>query len=76
VLYGFAAAYRTGKISREELLGCMVPFYHSRMLSYVNRTRDMGTLECEEYLENIFRIYEQEKGYLLGRWEQEERQWK
>jgi hypothetical protein len=47
----------------------MVPFYHSRMLSYMNRTADMGTVECEEYLENIFRNYEQEKGFLIGSWE-------
>jgi hypothetical protein len=39
------------------------------MLSYMNKTRDMGTRECEEYLDAIYRIYEREKSQLIKRWD-------
>jgi hypothetical protein len=48
----------------------LVPFYYSRMLSYINKTRDLGTRECEEYLDAIYRVYENEKPYLVRRWDE------
>ena len=51
-------------------MAALVPFYHSRVLSYVNSTADAETREAEEYLENINRIFEAEKYYLLNRWDE------
>ncbi|MEJ2543592.1 MAG: hypothetical protein P8Y99_05945 [Calditrichaceae bacterium] len=49
----------------------LIPFYHSRVLSYVNKTKDMETREAEEYLENINRVFEAEKYYLMQRWNEQ-----
>jgi hypothetical protein len=63
-------AYRDEFVPRQTLLDSLVPFYYSRMLSYINKTREMGTRECEDYLAAIYRIYEREKPYLLRRWDE------
>lgn len=70
ILYDYAVAYRDGVVPHQTLLDSLVPFYYSRMLSYINKTRDMETRECEEYLEAVYRIYEKEKPYLMGRWDE------
>ena len=69
ILANFAVAYRNNEFSREELIESMIPFYHSRVLSFVNRTENAGIKEAEEYLENINRIFENEKYYLISRWD-------
>jgi len=68
VLANFAIAYRDQEINRDELIESMIPFYHSRVLSFVNRTETAGVKEAEEYLENINRVFENEKYYLISRW--------
>ena len=69
ILANFAVAYRNNEINREQLIEAMIPFYHSRVLSFVNRTENAGVKEAEEYLENINRIFENEKYYLISRWD-------
>ncbi len=49
ILYDYAVAYRYEAVPRQALLDSLIPFYYSRMLSYINKTRDMETRECEEY---------------------------
>jgi hypothetical protein len=70
ILYDYAVAYRYEVVPRRTLLDSLVPFYYSRMLSYINKTKDMGTRECEEYLDAIYRVYESEKPYLVRRWDE------
>jgi glycosyltransferase involved in cell wall biosynthesis len=69
ILANFAVGYRNSEIDRELLIEAMIPFYHSRVLSFVNRTENAGVKEAEEYLENINRIFENEKYYLISRWD-------
>ena len=69
VLFNFAVAYKNESEDRTELLAALVPFYHSRVLSYVNSTVGAETREAEEYLENINRVFEEEKYYLVDRWD-------
>jgi glucosylglycerate synthase len=71
ILFNFAIAYRNNEIPREQVIEAMIPFYHSRTLSFVNKTGPMNTLECEEYFEAINRIFEKEKYYLIERWDQD-----
>jgi hypothetical protein len=47
----------------------MIPFYHSRVLSFANKTEKANIKEAEEYLENITRIFDREKYYLVQRWD-------
>ena len=69
VLFNFAVAYKNEEIDRSRLLESLIPFYHSRVLSFVNKTLDYGTRETEEYLENITGVFEREKYYLMKRWD-------
>lgn len=73
ILFDFAIAYRNNIISREYIIDAMVPFYHSRILSFVNKTGNMDTKECEEYFEMIVRVFESEKHHLIKRWDQDQR---
>ena len=73
VLFNFAIAYRNDEIQREKLIEAMIPFYHSRILCFVNKTHHKDTKECEEYFERIVRVFEDEKYYLIKRWDEDER---
>ncbi len=73
ILFDYAVAYKNNDIDRNLLLLSFIPLYHSRVLSYVNKTKNMKTREAEEYLENITRVFEREKYYLIERWEEAER---
>lgn len=73
ILFNFAIAYRNNQIPRDEIVEAMVPFYHSRILSFVNKTSQKDTKECEEYFESIVRVFENEKYYLGKRWDQDQR---
>jgi glycosyltransferase involved in cell wall biosynthesis len=73
ILFNFAIAYRNNEIPKEMIIEAMIPFYHSRILSFVNKTIHMDIKECEEYLESIVRIFEDEKPYLIERWNEEKR---
>jgi len=73
ILFHYAIAYRNNEIPMSTLIESMVPFYHSRILSFVNRTADMDIRECEEYLESIVRVFEKEKPYLVKRWDEDNR---
>jgi len=63
-------AYRNHPALRRQLMPALLPFYHSRVLSYVNKTLTFATRDAEEYLENINRVFEEEKYYLIERWRQ------
>jgi hypothetical protein len=73
ILFSFAIAYRNNEISRGEIIEAMIPFYHSRILSFVNKTDHMEIKECEEYFESINRVFESEKYYLIKRWDQDQK---
>lgn len=69
ILFSFAVAYKSNNsIDRTKFMEALIPFYHSRVLSFVNRTKDLEVRESEEYLENISRVFEKEKYYLLEQW--------
>jgi len=70
ILFDFAIAYRNEIVDRNKLIEALIPFYFSRTLSFVNKTSHMNTRAAELYLENINRVFEQEKYYLIQRWDQ------
>ncbi len=71
ILFDFAVAYkqRETEEGRTALMESLIPLYHSRVLSFVNKTRNHTAREAEEYLENITRVFEAEKYYLIERWD-------
>jgi len=73
VLFSFAIAYRNNEIEKEKMIEAMIPFYHSRILSFVNKTGHMDIKECEEYFEAVNRVFEDEKYYLIKRWDEDQK---
>lgn len=73
ILFNFAIAYRNIDIPNELIIESMIPFYHSRILSFVNKTKDMEVKDCEEYFESVVRVFEAEKSYLSKRWNEDKR---
>jgi len=70
ILFDFAVAYKLAdEAGREEIMEALIPFYHSRVLNFVNKTRDMDTAEAEDYLDEFQRVFEGEKYYLIERWD-------
>jgi hypothetical protein len=70
ILFDFAVAYKLADDQgRHEVMQALIPFYHSRVLNFVNKTRDMDTAEAEEYLDEFQRVFEGEKYYLIERWD-------
>jgi glycosyltransferase involved in cell wall biosynthesis len=74
ILFDFIVAYRDRLIERSELLNALIPIYYIRTLAFVNDTRDMGTKEAEDFLEEECRIMEEEIYYLIAKWNQTPRQ--
>jgi hypothetical protein len=72
IVFSFAVAYKDRKDHRMDIMEALIPFYQSRVLSFVNKTREMGTQAAEEYLEEINRVFETEKYYLIQRWNESE----
>jgi glycosyltransferase involved in cell wall biosynthesis len=71
-LFDFAISYRNNELPKEKIIEALIPFYHSRLLSFVNKTSHMKIKECEEYFESIMRVFESEKYYLIKRWDQDQ----
>lgn len=74
ILFNFAVAYRDSAVDRDLLIESMIPFYHSRVLSFYNKTVDANVKDAEEYLENINGVFESEKYYLREKWNQSRRE--
>jgi glycosyltransferase involved in cell wall biosynthesis len=72
IIFDFAVAYKSAgdEAARDQLMDALIPFYNSRVLSFVNKTLDYSARESEEYLDNIQRTFEDEKYYLIERWDQ------
>ncbi len=73
ILFDFAIAYRNGQFKRHKIIKAMIPFYHARILSFANKTTKKSIKETEEYFENIVRIFEAEKYYLIKRWDEDQK---
>ena len=69
LLFSYAVAYRNKTFNIDKIIESMIPFYHARVLSFVNKTENADVKEAEEYLENVNRIFETEKYYLINRWD-------
>jgi len=70
IIFNFAVAYRNAdEADRDTLMEALIPFYHSRVLSFVNKTRDFDPRLAEEYLDRTSRVFEAEKYYLIDRWD-------
>lgn len=69
IVYDFAAAFHFWTSDRKQLIDIMRPLYHARVASFVNRTRDMTTLEAENVIEQQAQVFEDLKPYFLEIWD-------
>jgi glycosyltransferase involved in cell wall biosynthesis len=69
ILYDLAAAFHHWKGNRQLLVSLMTPLYFARVASFVNHTRDMTNEEAEAVVEEQAVMFEQNKPYLIERWD-------
>jgi glycosyltransferase involved in cell wall biosynthesis len=73
ILYDLAAAFHHWKGNRQLMLSLMTPLYFARVASFVNRTIDMSNEEAEAVVEEQAEVFEQNKDYLVRRWDMDVR---
>lgn len=69
IVYDFAATFHQWKKDRKYLIDIMRPLYYARVASFINKTKDMSTVQAEDVIEEQAQIFEELKPYLLEVWE-------
>lgn len=69
LLYELASTFHHWETNRYKLINLMTPLYFARIASFVNETRDMTDEEAEAAVEKQAEKFEEEKPYLIERWE-------
>jgi glucosylglycerate synthase len=67
-VYDCALAFHRQVLNREHLLKAMTPLYLGRTASFVVETQGLTTRETEDRIEQLCKVFEQLKPYLLERW--------
>ena len=67
-VYDCALAFQRLVLNREHLLKAMTPLYLGRTASFVVETQGLTTRETEDRIEQLCKVFEQLKPYLLERW--------
>lgn len=70
ILFDYIVAYRDESELRDELLLSLIPIYFLRTLGFINGTRELDTKDAEDYLDVECRKMENEKYYLIAKWNQ------
>ncbi len=68
-VYDCAHAFHHRVLNREHLIKAMTPLYLGRTASFVVETQGLTTREAEDRVEQLGRVFEQLKPYLLERWD-------
>jgi glucosylglycerate synthase len=74
IVYDAAAAYHHQLLPREHLLKSLTPLYLGRTASFVLTTQGLTSTEAEHTIEHLCQIFEQQKSYLLERWNEQKLQ--
>lgn len=69
IIYSFALAFHKKVINREHLLKSLTPLYIGRTASFVIETWDSDASEVEEKIEQLCRIFEDKKYFLIENWQ-------
>jgi hypothetical protein len=70
ILFDYIVSYRDESGLRDQLLLSLIPIYFLRTLGFINKTRELDTKEAEDYLDSECRKMEEEKYYLIAKWNQ------
>jgi len=69
VIYDFAAGFHRGLVHRDHLLKSLIPLYLGWVASFYQENRNLPAPAVEEKIEELCRVFEDQKAYLLERWE-------
>jgi glucosylglycerate synthase len=69
VIYDFSLAAHRKAMTLEHLLKSLTPLYLGRVASFIQETRDSGHEAVEEKIEDLCRVFEREKPYLIDHWD-------
>ena len=72
ILYEIAATFHHWAKDRAKLVDLISPLYEARVAAFINETAEMTSSESEQVVERQAEIFEQEKPYLLRRWDTDE----
>ncbi len=70
VLFETAATFRSWTTNRANLVSLVTPLYLGRVASFINRTRDMTTVQAEQLVEEQAQLFEDQKDYLIRVWDE------
>jgi hypothetical protein len=68
LLFEYGVAFHKRTIDRRHLLQSLTPLYIGRVASFVLTTLEMDDRAAEERIEELCRVHEQLKSYLIERW--------
>jgi hypothetical protein len=68
IVYDFALAYRLRTLSRAHVMGAFTPLYLGWAASWIREASALSHAEAEQRLEQMDRVWEEKKPYLLSRW--------
>jgi glucosylglycerate synthase len=72
-VYDFALAHRMRRVSRSHVLGALTPLYLGWVASYAQEVRGATSQEADQRIEQLARMYEEQKPYFVSRWRWPER---
>ena len=70
IVYDFALAWRLRTINRGHLLGALTPLYLAWVASHLLLTSptEPGAVDPERHIQELARVFESDKAYLVSRW--------
>lgn len=69
VVYDAAVSYHRRVMPREHLLRALLPLYLGRTGAFVLETQGLTSSEAESRIESLCRVFEEQKSYLVARWQ-------
>ncbi len=73
IVYDFALAYRMRRVSRLHMLGALTPLYLGWVAGYVQEVAGLTELEAERRVDQLAKVFEEQKPYFVSRWRWPER---
>jgi hypothetical protein len=71
LLYETAATFHKWKDNRTQLVNLVTPLYLGRVASFINKTKQMDSIQAEQVVEQQAEVFEEYKDYLIEIWDQE-----
>ncbi len=69
IIHSYALAFHKNVINRGHLLKSLVPFYIGKTASFVIETQDSDATSVEEKIEQLCKIFEERKAFLIENWQ-------